>query len=124
MIETSVGKTDEWLAMCFATTIEPNIDTIKWWLNFCSTVHITHSIADLCDAVLWTQVVKTGGGYVYSTHYRTISTKDQLFDNILLVPNFLKRLLSASQFTKQGWCIIIYENNRGLAKWNADIKLV
>lgn len=119
------AEVDEWLAMSFmTTTTSPQVDDTHWWIDSSSTVHITHSLADLSNPQPHRQAVKTGGGVVHSTHKGSIFIHGTRLSNCLFVPTFPKKLLSMSTLASLGWNLFLCKSHGELEKEGVRVPLV
>ena len=108
--------TDEWSALT-TTDISSGVDHRSWWLDSCSSVHITHDLNDLVDPQPHIQAVRMGDGATYSSHKGSAIINHIILTGVLCVPLFPRKLLSLAILEEQGWDI------KGLRKFmKADVE--
>ena len=107
--------------MTTTNTATSDVDHSSWWIDSCSTAHITHDINDLEHPEPHRHPVRTGGGIIYSTHKGTITVNDITLTDVLCVPQFPKKLLSVAILEEQGWDLSLTSTPRSLVKDNIKV---
>lgn len=105
--DTSTTSENHW-ADVFATTIDIKgafTTTTKdegWWVDSCSSIHITYDPSDLLTKTPHVQGIRTGGGEMYSTDIGIAKVHGITLHNVYLVPGFCKKLISVGRINEKG----------------------
>jgi len=115
----------EWAHLAFMITQGPNPDkpSQEWWADSYCLTHITNSRWDLTSMEPWVEEINTGGGPMFSTHKGTVRTHGMQLSDVLLIPNFPKKLISIGRIDDDGGSMMIGGNQNKLEYQGVSVPL-
>ena len=111
--------------IAFISTTETQRDTNSgdWYMDSCTTAHITNNPNDLINIIPYREGVRTGAGMFHSTNRGTAIVDGMLLMNVFLIPSFDKKLINIGDITAAAGFLMLKYGNDVLTYQGNNIKL-